>query len=50
MSVFVKPADLERVFETVVKLSGALKNYWISSDNAAAAEQCKRHFEKSKQR
>ena len=27
----------------------ALKNYWISSGNAAAAEQCKRDFEKSKQ-
>ena len=47
MSVFVKTADLERVFATVVKLSGALKNYWISSGNAAATEQCKRDFEKA---
>ena len=43
----VNPAELERVFATVVKLSDALKNYWISSGNAAAAEQCKRDFEKS---
>ena len=50
MSVFVKPAELERLFATVVQLSGALKNDWISSGNAAAAEQCKRDFEKSKQR
>ena len=45
-----KPAQLERVFATVIKLSDALKNYWISSGNAAPAEQCKRDFEKSKQR
>ena len=30
------------------KQTHALKNYWISSGNAAAAAQCKRGFEKSK--
>ena len=42
-----QPAELERVFATVVKLSDALKSYWISSGNAAAAERCKRDFEKA---
>jgi hypothetical protein len=37
VSVFVKPAQLKRVLATVVKLSDALKNYWISSGYAAAA-------------
>ena len=44
---WVKPAELERVFATVVKLSDALKSYWISSGNAAEAERCKRDFEKA---
>ena len=44
-----KPAQLKRVFATVVKLSDALKNSWISSGNAAAPGEFKRDFEKSKQ-
>ena len=38
MSVFVKPADLERVFETVVKLSGA----YVKKD--CLRKQLVRHF------
>jgi hypothetical protein len=45
VSVFVKPDELERALATIVKLSGALKAYWVSSGTAATAEQCKRDFE-----
>ena len=34
---------------SVVKLSDALKSYWMSSGNAAEAERFKRDFEKGKQ-
>ena len=49
VSVFVNPPSSNGC-STVVKLSDALKSYWISSGNAAEAERCKRDFEKSKQR
>ena len=46
MSVFVNPPSSNGC--SVVKLSDALKSYWISSGNAVEAERCKRDFEKGK--
>jgi hypothetical protein len=46
ISVFVRPEKHQQALETVVRLSDALKSYWISSGKAAAAEQCWRDYEK----
>ena len=46
MSVFVNPPSSNG--GSVVKLSDALKSYWISSGNAVESERCKRDFEKGK--
>ena len=48
-SARIEQGGLKRALTTVGKLSDALKNYWISSGDAAAAEQSKRDSEKSKQ-
>jgi hypothetical protein len=38
-SVFVVSTELDQALATVVKLADALKEYWISSGNAAEAEE-----------
>jgi hypothetical protein len=48
VSVHVRPDKRERALETVVRLSDALKSYWISSGKAAAAEKSWRDHEAKK--
>ena len=45
----VRPEKHEQALETVVRLSDALRSYWISSGKAAAAEQCRRDYEAKKE-
>ena len=49
ISVFVRPEKLDQALETVVRLSDALRSYWISSGKAAAAEQCWRDYKAKKE-
>ena len=49
ISVFVRPEKHEQALETVVRLSDALRSYWISSGKAAAAEQCWREYKAKKE-
>ena len=49
ISVFVRPEKHEQALETVVRLSDALRSYWISSGKAAAGEQCRRDYEAKKE-
>ena len=48
ISVFVRPEKHEQARETVLKLSDALRSYWIASGKAAAAEQCWRDYKAKK--
>jgi hypothetical protein len=47
-SVFVKPDKRDRVLAAVAQVAGALKDYWISSRKAAAAERHNRDLESRK--
>ena len=49
ISVSVRPEKHEQALETVVRLSDALRSYWISSGKAAAGEQCRRDSEAKKE-
>jgi hypothetical protein len=49
ISVCVRPEKHEQALETVVRLSDALRSYWISSGKAAAGEQCRRDYEAKKE-
>ena len=49
ISVFVRPEKLDQALETVVRLSDALRSYWISSGKAAAAGQCWRDYKAKKE-
>ena len=45
----VRPAKHEQALEAVVRLSDALRSYWILSEKAAAAEQCWRDYKAKKE-
>jgi hypothetical protein len=45
VSIYVPPDKHQQAKDTIVRLSEALSSYWISSENAARAKDCRRGHE-----